>query len=121
MSGDHEFEIGFYESLLRRDGDDLAVMELLADLYTKAGRIDDGLALDLRIVQMAPDDPGSHYNLACSLALKRRLAEALAALRTAIAKGYRDFDWMRKDPDLANLRADPRFAELLAEPEAASE
>lgn len=30
----------------------------------------------------------------------------------AVAKGFKDFEWMRKDPDLQSTREDPRFKAL---------
>jgi hypothetical protein len=35
------------------------------------------------------------------------------ALRRAIAAGYRDVNWMRRDPDLSPLRSRPDFQVLL--------
>jgi len=112
---DLSFEIGFCEGILRRNIDDSTTMELLAGFYTKAGRIDDGLALDQKLVAMNPDSATAYYNLACSLALKDRKKEAVDAIRSAIEKGYDDFSWMLKDPDLKSLREFRSFEALLNE------
>lgn len=112
---DHEFEIQFFEDVLKRDPKEASVVELLANLYTRVGRIDDGLKMDRRLVRLRPDSPVAHYNLACSLSLKNRKAEAIRSLRTAIGKGYRDWNWLMEDADLRNLRDYPRFRELLEE------
>ncbi|MDR0352187.1 MAG: hypothetical protein LBI02_02120 [Opitutaceae bacterium] len=110
---DHAFEISFYESVLRHEPDYTDVMELLGGLYTKAGRIADGLEMDRRLVRLLPDNATAHYNLACSLALSARKPDALRALARAIELGYDDRSWMLKDPDLAEFRDDPEFARLL--------
>lgn len=112
---DFTFEISFCESILRQNQEFPEVMELLAGFYTRAGRIDDGLALDQKLVGSQPENPTAHYNLACSLALKERRAEAVNRLRIAIGKGYDDFKWMLKDPDLKGLHAFPPFRALLEE------
>lgn len=112
---DLEFEIQFCESILARSENYTDVMEMLAGLYTKVGRIDDGLALDQKLVGLEPANPTTHYNLACSLALKERKKEAVDALREAIVCGYQDFDWMLKDPDLKDLKAYRAFQDLLRE------
>ena len=111
---DPEFEIGFFESVLRRSPHDAQVVELLGGLYTRLGRIADGLKMDRKLVRLQPDDPTAHYNLACSLALSQRRAHALRVLRRAIQLGYRDFDWMQQDPDLEAIKAHPQFQALLA-------
>jgi tetratricopeptide (TPR) repeat protein len=110
----HAFEIGFYEAVLRHEPDYTDVVELLGGLYTKAGRIADGLKMDLRLVQLLPDNATAHYNLACSLALSGRKPDALRALARAIELGYDDRGWMLKDPDLAGFKGDPEFKRLLA-------
>ena len=45
---------------------------MLGGLYTKQGRIADGLKMDRKLVRLRPDNATAHYNLACSLALSRR-------------------------------------------------
>lgn len=110
---DHEFEIAFFESVLRRDSGYTEVVEILGGLYTKHGRIADGLRMDRRLVRLLPVNATAHYNLACSLALSKRQTDALRSLRQAIELGYRDFDWMRQDPDLEGLKHRTDFIELL--------
>jgi len=110
---DPEFEIGFFESVLRRNPGDTTVIELLGGLYTRQGRIAEGLRMDRRLVKLQPDNPTAHYNLACSLALLKRKTDALRELQTAVQLGYRDFDWMQQDPDLEALKQHPKFRALL--------
>ncbi|HEX3731227.1 MAG TPA: hypothetical protein VHV47_15555 [Opitutaceae bacterium] len=112
---DPAFEIGFYEAVLRRDPGYPEVIEILGGLYTKTGRITDGLKMDRKLVRLQPDNKTAHYNLACSLALTRQKSAALRALRQAIDLGYRDFDWMSQDPDLESLKHHPLFQSLLDE------
>ena len=110
---DPEFEMQFFESVLRRAPDYTNVVEILAGLYTRQGRIADGLKMDRKLVKLQPDNATAHYNLACSLALSRRKGAALSELRRAIELGYRDFDWMEQDPDLELLKTHPDFVALL--------
>lgn len=110
---DLSFEVAFFEDLHHRLPKDLRVVSILAQLYTQAGRYDCGLKLDRKLVRMVPGDPVLHYNLACSLALKERKREAVVALKRAIDLGYRDFIWMREDPDLEGLRNYQPFQSLL--------
>ena len=112
---DAAFEIAFFESVLRRDARSTDVIELLGGLYTKVGRITDGLKMDRRLVRLQPANPTAHYNLACSLALTRRRSAALRSLRQAVELGYDDFDWMSQDPDLDPLKAHPDYAALLSQ------
>ena len=110
---DPAFETGFFESVLRREPDYVDVIEILGGLYTKQGRVADGLKMDRKLVKLQPCNATAHYNLACSLALSRRKTDALRSLRQAVALGYRDFDWMQQDPDLEELKKHPEFLNLL--------
>ncbi len=112
---DPEFEMRFFESVLKRDAQYTEVVELLGGLYTKHGRISDGLRMDRKLVKLLPDNATAHYNLACSLALLKRKADAIKSLRRAVSLGYTDFDWMQQDPDLDGLKKDPAFNALLTQ------
>jgi tetratricopeptide (TPR) repeat protein len=111
---DTAFEISFYETILRRDPRYVEVIELLGGLYTKVGRVADGLKMDRKLVRLMPKNATAHYNLACSLALSKQRAAALRSLSTAVALGYDDVEWMTHDPDLEMLKTDPAFAKLLS-------
>jgi predicted Zn-dependent protease len=113
--GDYQFEIDFSRSILKRDPENLPVMELLAGFLTKSGRIGEGLEIDRQLVDKDPENAVTHYNLACSLALNRNIPDAIQSLRSALERGYDDFDWMLKDPDLAGLHENPAFSALISE------
>ncbi len=110
---DPAFEMAFFESVLRRAPQYTEVIEILGGLYTKHGRIADGLRMDRRLVRLLPGNATAHYNLACSLALSKRKVDALRSLQRAVELGYRDFDWMAQDPDLEDLKEHPEFTALL--------
>ncbi len=115
MSADPEFDIAFFESVVRRNAHDVRALMHLGNLYTGKGRIDDGLEVDRRLLRLRPKDPLVHYNLACSLALKRQKAAAMRALNRAVQLGYDDAEHLAEDPDLATLHALPSFIRLLNE------
>jgi tetratricopeptide (TPR) repeat protein len=110
---DHEFDMAFYESVLKRDPSYADVIEILGGLYTKHGRIADGLKMDRKLVKLQPRNATAHYNLACSLALAKRKSDALRTLRHAVELGYKDLDWMQQDPDLEDLKDQPAFVALV--------
>lgn len=113
MKNKYDFELGFYEGLHKRMPKDTKVVAILAHLYTESGSIDHGLKMDRKLARLLPKDPTVQYNLACSLALKGRLADAVTALRSAVSLGYNDVQWMRNDPDLSNLLEYPAFVQLV--------
>lgn len=88
----------------------LEVLRVLGDDYTRAGRWQEGLEVDLELVRLRPEDPEVHYNLACSHSLLGQLKEAARVLSRAIELGYRHFGHLKTDMDLTNLRKSPEFA-----------
>jgi tetratricopeptide (TPR) repeat protein len=108
-----QFEMQFFESVLKKHPKYLDVMEILGQLYTENGRLDEGLKIDQKLVRLDPSSPTAQYNLACSYALKNRKKEALEALQKAVALGYDDWAWLIQDPDLESLLDDPDFQTLL--------
>ncbi len=110
-AGDPQFEIAFFENVLKHSPDFIEALAALAELYTKKGLYDKGLELDLRLARMRPDDPVVQYNLACSLSLVGDIAGAFAAVKRAFQAGYEDFAHLEKDRDLLNLFSDAAFQE----------
>jgi tetratricopeptide (TPR) repeat protein len=110
-----DFELEFFGRILERHPDYVDVLRVQGNNLTLKGRYPEGLQIDKRLVQLRPEDPLAHYNLACSYALLKRPEHALRTLRRAVELGYRDFRYMREDRDLDSIRHDPRFRQLLRE------
>lgn len=106
-------ELQFLEGIRRRVPQHEPVLQALGHLYTRVGRYEDGLNVDLELTRLQPDDPQNWYNLGCSHALIGEHAKALAALERAVDLGYTDGAWMKKDRDLESLRGNPAFESLL--------
>jgi len=106
---DIDFEIAFCESLVQKNPDFLPALRLLGDLYTKKGSFEKGLHVDEHLSLLQPQDPFIYYNLACSYSLLNQTDKAFRSIKLAIKCGYRDFDYLKQDNDLTNLRNDNRF------------
>ncbi len=108
-----EFEITFYERLLRAYPNFVDALIPLGSAYTRRGLYDKGLQVDLRLTELRGDDALTWYNLACSYSLLNRADESLEALRRSVELGYTDVACLQKDPDLVNLRQSPRYRHFL--------
>jgi hypothetical protein len=62
---------------------------------------------------IGPVEPEMYYDRACVRSLLGDPNGALSDLERALTAGYRNWDWIDKDPDLSGLRADPRFPAFL--------
>ncbi len=91
--------------------------ERLRDQFVAALRSGDTTTMEetcRKGVELLPDDPTWHYNLACSLAyFPKRTTEAFDELEKAIDLGFRNPDDIEKDADLRRLSKERRFAELV--------
>lgn len=110
-----DFELDFFTRVLNAEPEFHEALRAQAGNMTAKGRLQDGLAVDKRLVSLRPEDPTARYNLACRYALLQQPDLALATLREAIELGYRDFRHMQEDRDLESIRKDPRFRKLLRE------
>lgn len=108
-----DFELEFYQSILKINPDYVDVLRVLGNLLTLKGKYAEGLAIDKRLVRLRPADALAHYNLACSYSLLKRVEMSLKTLRLAIDLGYSDFRYMKEDSDLESIRHDPRFRQLI--------
>ena len=81
----------------------------LHDIYSRLKQKHKGLQVDQLLVKVCPEDKKLRYNLACSHSLLGEIDDAVIALDCAFELGYDNFDHMKRDPDLANLREDPRY------------
>ncbi len=108
-----DFEISFFEPLVKDNPNFVDALIPLAEAYTKKGLYEKGLQVDKRLAKLRSDDPIVHYNLACSYALLGKKKEAFSTLIQAIKLGYSDFNHLRKDPDLKILHDDRRFQKLV--------
>lgn len=104
-----EVEISFLEGLRARSPECPDVLRLLGLAYSQSGRYAEALDVDRLLIRLLPDDPRVFYNLACSYSLARQPARSITALGRALNRGYRDYRWILKDPDLANARRHPLF------------
>ena len=112
-SDSSDFEMRFYEGIVKQSPLHFDALLSLAEVYTRKGLYVKGLEMDQRLSKLRPQDPVIQYNLACSYALVGAKEEALLILQRAIRLGYRDFSHIKKDSDLRSLKDDPRFQDLL--------
>ena len=108
-----DFEIIFLEGIVDTCPDFIEALCTLGSHYTTKGLIDRGLAADLRLVRLEPEDPVVRYNLVCSYALSGRFDQALEELGRAFDLGYRDLEHLQNDPDLEELRRDEGFGSFI--------
>lgn len=86
---------------------------LLGSIVKLEGRLEESAQAVQKALFIDPDCAPAYYDLACYRALSGEIDSAFEALQTALSKGFRDFEWVNRDPDLEPLRAFPEFGLLL--------
>jgi tetratricopeptide (TPR) repeat protein len=86
---------------------------LLGALLKTRERLDDSIQACKKAVLLDPDCVAAYYDLACYYSLQGKREQALASIEMALCKGFADFAWAMKDPDLETLRSYPEFELLL--------
>ncbi|MDP8215919.1 MAG: tetratricopeptide repeat protein [Candidatus Kaelpia imicola] len=108
-----EFEIEFAERLIQKNPDYIDSLILLGELLTKDKQYQRALEIDFKLKELRPDDPIIFYNLACDYSLLNKKSLSLRALENSLKLGYKDIEYIFKDPDLKNLRTSKRFPQLI--------
>ncbi|MCK4908595.1 MAG: redoxin domain-containing protein [Planctomycetes bacterium] len=81
--------------------------------YIKAADYEKAVEAYEIAVKDISDVPNIWYNLACAYSRCQKIDDAFNALKKAVDLGYKDFDWMKKDEDLENIRKDKRFKAIV--------
>ncbi len=89
------------------------VLQTLGMLH--AGNGDDAAALEafMALAELQPDNPEVHYNIACLHARGNRTEEAVLWLQKALDKGFGDWNLLKNDRDLENIRNTTFYRELM--------
>ncbi len=94
--------------------EDVRARILLANRLAEAGEPDEAVRHLETAIALRPDDGNTVYNAACTYGLLGRKTEALETFRMAVAAGYGNLDWAKRDADLQCLRDDPEFIRLVS-------
>jgi len=98
---------------LELNPDDLRALSLGCGALISSGEVEQGLAMARKLLELAPNDPGSLYNVTCAFANAGLHDEALDLLERRIKMGGLYREWVQQDADFDGLRSNPRFQALL--------
>ncbi|MGC8976765.1 MAG: tetratricopeptide repeat protein [Candidatus Ratteibacteria bacterium] len=105
-------EKNFYEKLIKINPNFTEVFLQLSRIYDYLKENKKILKIDEKIAELLPFDPISYYNLACDYSQLGNLEKSLKNLKIAILLGFKNKKYIKKDPDLRNLRKSNKFKEI---------
>jgi tetratricopeptide (TPR) repeat protein len=85
----------------------LALVNVARKDYAKA------LTLFLELLKYNPNDAEIHYNIACMFSRLKRVNESVEWLQKAVDKGYANWENIKKDSDLDNIRESSAYKKLI--------
>ena len=102
-----------YRTVLSLNPKHLGVLNNLAVIYTSKDQIEDAIKLFNKIIAMEPDNPVSYYNIACVYARQNKKDQSLKWLEKSIDKGFHNWELLKTDKDLENIRNTQYYEKLL--------
>jgi tetratricopeptide (TPR) repeat protein len=102
-----------YRKALAIQPDYTTAINNLAVAYMVKKEYNEAVSLFEKVIKLIPESPGAYYNLACIYARQNRVEEAIEWLSHAVEKGYKNWDLIKNDPDLENIRSSAYYKELV--------
>ena len=113
QQGEYTKAISHYHEAISIEPKSTQALYGLALVYSDLNDYTQALDKLQSIRHLHPDDPEIYYNIACIFAKQNNLNESIAWLRQAVEKGFKNWNLIRNDPDLENIRSTPYIRTLL--------
>jgi tetratricopeptide (TPR) repeat protein len=91
----------------------LAAQNNLAMALAADGQYDRALNAFEKLTALDPDNAGNYYNVAVLHALQNQVPQSIAWLKKALERGYRNWELIKTDPDLTNIRDSQDYKQLV--------
>lgn len=85
----------------------------LAMVYVQKNEDEKALELFKKLSGLLPDDEKMPYNVACMYARLNRVGESLEWLQKAIEQGYKNWEFIKTDQDLKNIRESLGYRDIV--------
>lgn len=85
--------------------------------YDNTGMLEEALTEYETAIDLNPELADAYYNAACVYARVGDVEMGMKALKWAVARGFRNIELIRTDPDLDNLRSNWAFEDVLKKAE----
>jgi len=110
---DFDKSIYQYQKALSIQQDAVPVLNNLAIVYMAKRDYEKAVSVFNRIADLQPDNASVYYNIACMYSIQNRTKESLDSLKRAVEKGYDNWDHIKADKDLKNIRNSLYYKEIM--------
>jgi len=105
--------IDYYQKTLSLRPDFIPALNNIAIIYTMRAQYGKALSVFKKLASIQPEESSHFYNGACMYAKQHQVEDAVNWLKKAIEKGYDNWDLIKTDSDLENIRGSEAFKTLL--------
>jgi len=98
---------------LSKHPDDASKYIFHAITLSRKGKNEQAKTEIARALELSHDDPVMMYNAACFYSRLGEKEVALEMFKKAVIMGFENYEWIRHDPDLDNIRNEPAFTEII--------
>lgn len=103
----------FYPNYLLHEPEDARAHQFYAFTLERLGRREEAIEEMRKGVEINPNDLIIVYNAACFYALLGDKTKSIQHLKKAIDNGFRNFEYIKHDPDLYCLKEEPDYMALM--------
>ncbi|MCK0178975.1 hypothetical protein MWU50_06720 [Flavobacteriaceae bacterium S0862] len=103
----------FYPSYLLHHPEDSRAHQFYAFTLKRLGRLEEAKKQMQKGIKQNPNDPIIIYNAACFYAMIGDKNTSIENLKKSIDNGFGNYEYIKHDPDLRNLRKEPSFIALM--------
>lgn len=108
-----ERALEFYPDYLIKHPDDARAHIFYASFLQRKGQIEEAKKKMSRAIELSPTDVNMKYNAACFFALINEVDESISFLKQALGAGFGNYEYIKHDPDLDNIRTNPNYVEMM--------
>ena len=112
-SREYDSAIGEYTKAIEQYPKYVMAYNDRAAVYVRQNKFDKAKDDLTKALAIDPHNPATYYNTAALYSLQNESSQALDYLEKALVLGFKDYDLLRSDPDLKNIRKNPKFREIL--------
>jgi serine/threonine protein kinase/Flp pilus assembly protein TadD len=103
----------FFPPYLLRHPDDARARMFYAIHLVRAERYKEAKTEAAKAIELSPDDALMMYNASCFYARLGERELAVETFKNALDAGFGNFEWIKRDPDLDNIREEPGYIEAM--------
>jgi len=102
-----------YEKALSYAPEYIKALYSLTMVYSTEGDYDNALLSLQKMHDLRPESPDISYNIACMYARQGKVNESVEWLNNAIDKGFNNWELLKTDKDMENIRTSSSFENLI--------